>query len=162
MILEVLKARGAGASAIARDDSALTEPQQIQAAGSDTWPSPPEPAQVVILMSLRNSGMFIWFDVFLRIVFIVNFEILYLTETFVIHTGCAERIMAVNEVTTRRKCSWSPSTTCYQWTPGAKSLPRGIHCLPLLHRDNFPLRGNHYPVVLICPKHQRFHPVAGL
>ena len=46
MILEVLKARSTGVSAIARDDS-TPEPRQIQAAGSDTWPSPPDPAQVV-------------------------------------------------------------------------------------------------------------------
>ena len=116
MILEVLKARGAGARAITRDDSALTEPQQIQAAGSDTWPSPPEPAQVVIVMSLWNSETFIRCDdLFEKIVFRVNFEIvytMYLTETFVIQAGCAERIMAVNKVSTRRKCSWCPSTTC--------------------------------------------------
>ena len=48
MILEVLRVRGAGARAIARDESAtLTEPQPLQAAGSDTWPSPPELAQVL-------------------------------------------------------------------------------------------------------------------
>lgn len=78
MILEVLKARGAGARAIARDDSALTEPQQIQAAGSDTWPSPPEAAQVVIVMLLWNSETFIRSDdLFDKIVFRVNFEIVY-------------------------------------------------------------------------------------
>ena len=79
MILEVLKARGAGARAIARDDSALAEPQQIQAAGSDTWPSPPEPAQVVIVMSLWNSETVIRCDdLFEKIVFRVNFEIVYI------------------------------------------------------------------------------------
>ena len=70
MILEVLKARSTGVSAIPRDDSTL-EPRQIQAAGSDTWPSPPEPAQVVIdrkntsqyiSVPSWNLEIFIWYD----------------------------------------------------------------------------------------------------
>ena len=49
MILEVLRVRGASTRAIARDDAAtLAEPQPLQAAGSDTWPSPPEQIQVDI------------------------------------------------------------------------------------------------------------------
>ena len=55
MILEVLKARGSEARAIARDDSTLTAPHQLQAAGSDTWPSPPEPAQVLIDLKIKTS-----------------------------------------------------------------------------------------------------------